>query len=528
MNRRSIGLLITLMTLALAGLIFVQAFWIKNAITIKENQFDQLVSNSLIDITQNIQEKEAVQLVMEEIEPFGTDTAGITMQLKTQTDTGYKMVITYDTLHANSRMLAQEKEIISVPEKNIPLLSDSLILIEEKQSYTQQGAKEMTTRKYYFEPGMRRKILDKKIFLNRIISGMFFIAPEIEKRIRQEELEEILKNALLQKGIDLAYEYAVIKWNNEPAFRSANYTAESENDYYRVQLFPDDIFTSSNYLSIYFPQKNSFLFKSFGFMIFSSVFLTLVITMAFSLTILYVFRQKKLSEIRNDFINNMTHELKTPISTISLASQMLGDSSLLPNMKNIDQLSRVISEESRRLGYQVEKVLQMAVFDKGQVKLRRKETDLHELIRNVTENYALQVKSRDGKIETSLEAENFILNIDSVHITNVLTNLVDNAMKYCTREPEIKISTRNSKQFFEVSIHDNGIGIDKQDQKRIFEKFYRVPTGNIHTVKGFGLGLNYVKKIIEEHKGTITVASQLYEGSTFTILLPLSLNSTEA
>ncbi|MBN1416774.1 MAG: HAMP domain-containing histidine kinase [Bacteroidales bacterium] len=528
MSPRYIWLLIVLMTLSLTGLIFVQAFWIKNAMSIKEEQFNQLVSNSLTDITQSMQKKEAVRLVMEEVEPLGTDTAGITKQLKAKTDTGFNMVITYDNPHADSRITLQNREIIRVPGKNLPHRMDSIVFLEEKQTYSEKGAKEVTMHKYYFEPGMGKKILDKKIFLNRIISGMFFIAPEIEKRIHQEELEEIMKTAFLQKGIDLAYEYAVIKWNNEPAFRSVNYSAKSENDYYRVQLFPDDIFTSSNYLSVYFPQKKSFLYKSFSFMIFSSVFLTLIITMAFSFTILYVFRQKKLTEIRNDFVNNMTHELKTPISTISLASQMLGDTSLSSTMKNIDQISRVISEESRRLGYQVEKVLQMAVFDKGQVKLRRKETDMHELIRNVTENYTFQVKSRGGSIETSLEADNYVLEIDSVHITNVLANLVDNALKYCSREPEIRITTRNSKQFFVLAIRDNGIGIGKQDQKRIFEKFYRVPTGNVHTVKGFGLGLSYVKKIIEEHKGTIKVESQLYEGSTFTIHLPLSLNSAKS
>ncbi|MBP1668645.1 MAG: sensor histidine kinase [Bacteroidetes bacterium] len=169
----------------------------------------------------------------------------------------------------------------------------------------------------------------------------------------------------------------------------------------------------------------------------------------------------------------------------------------------------------------------MAVFDKGQVKLRRKETDIHEIIRNVSENYSLQVKSRGGTITMNLEAKQFILEVDSVHITNVMTNLVDNALKYCTRDPEIRISTRNVRQFFEMTIQDNGIGISKQDQKRIFEKFYRVPTGNIHTVKGFGLGLSYVKKIVEEHQGTIEVASHLYEGSTFTIQLPLTLNAEE-
>jgi two-component system phosphate regulon sensor histidine kinase PhoR len=152
---------------------------------------------------------------------------------------------------------------------------------------------------------------------------------------------------------------------------------------------------------------------------------------------------------------------------------------------------------------------------------------MHEIIRNVSENYSLQVKSLSGTITTALEAEQFVLEVDSVHITNVLTNLVDNALRYCTRDPEIRITTRNEKQFFEMAIQDNGIGISKQDQKRIFEKFYRVPTGNIHTVKGFGLGLSYVKKIIEEHQGTIEVISHLYEGSTFTLRLPLTLNSSE-
>ena len=527
MNQRSIWVLIILMTLALTGLIFVQAFWIKNSITIKESQFDQLVSNSLTVATQNLQKNEAVKLIMEEMEPIGTDTTGITMQLKAKTDTGFNMVVTYNGMQVDSLHLDEDREIISIPGKNLPHSMDSLVFTEEGPSVPGRDEKKVTRHTYYFEPGMGKKVLDKKVFLNRIISGMFFIAPEIEKRIHPKELEEVLNDALIQKGIDLKYEYAVIKWNNEAAFMSDNYSDAGDNEYYRVQLFPDDIFTSSSYLSVYFPQRKNFLFKSFGLMIFSSVFLTLFITLAFSFTILYVFRQKKLTEIRNDFVNNMTHELKTPISTISLASQMLGDTSLPPNLKNSDQIARVISEESRRLGYQVEKVLQMAVFDKGQVKLRRKENDIHEIIRNVSENYSLQVKSRGGTIVTALEAEHFILEVDSVHITNVLTNLVDNALKYCTRDPEIRISTRNVKRFFEVAIQDNGIGISKQDQKRIFEKFYRVPTGNIHTVKGFGLGLSYVKKIIEEHQGTIEVVSHLYEGSTFTIQLPLTLNAEE-
>jgi two-component system phosphate regulon sensor histidine kinase PhoR len=518
------------MTLALTGLIFVQVFWIKNAVSIKEKQFDQLVSNALMDITEGIQEKEAVRLVMEEMAPYGEDTVDFTRNGRTTGDANTNVAFHYDSVGKIHQPVlpVKEQKTVGIQESGIHRGSDSIVFLEEKQSTTREGGKEIIKHNYYFEPAIGERILNKKIFLNRIISGMFFIAPEIEKRIQQPDIEEIMNNALLQRGIDLAFEYAVVKWNNDPAFKSVNYTAESENDYYSAQLFPDDIFSSSNYLTVYFPQKRNFLFKSFGFMIFSSVFLTMLITIAFSFTILYVFRQKKLAEIRNDFVNNMTHELKTPISTISLASQMLGDNSLPPQLKNTDQISRVISEESRRLGYQVEKVLQMAVFDKGQVKLRCTETDMHELIKNVIENYTLQVKSRGGAIQSKLDAGNYILDVDTVHITNVLTNLVDNAMKYCSREPAIIISTRNLKNLFEISISDNGIGISKQDQKRVFEKFYRVPTGNIHTVKGFGLGLSYVKKIIDEHKGKVEVESQLYEGSTFKIVLPLSRNLTES
>ncbi len=509
------------MTLALMGLIFVQAYWIKNAITIQEKQFNQLVNNALTDLSKTIQEREAVRLIIDEMELLGVDTTGISGQMKTRTDSGITIKKHNDiSVHIPKQTEANH----NINPTNSGTAADSFFVIEEKRSDLQERKKEMITRKYYFEPAINKRIIDKKTFLNRIIAGMFLVTPQIENRISKAELEEILNDAFMQYGINIPYEYAVIKWNNETAFKSVNYKAQGENDYFAVQLFPDDIFASSNYLSVYFPQKENFLFRSFSFMILASVLLTIIITVAFSISVIYLFRQKKLAEIRNDFVNNMTHELKTPISTISLASQMLADNSLPANLKNIDHISKVIADESRRLGYQVEKVLQMAVFDKGKVKLRLKETDMHELIRNIIENYAIQLKSRGGVIRPALNAEQYVIDVDTVHITNVLTNLIDNAMKYCTREPEITVSTRNIKNCLAISVADNGIGISKADQKRIFEKFYRVPTGNIHNVKGFGLGLSYVKKIIEEHNGSIEVDSQLYEGSTFTIYLPLNEN----
>ena len=253
----------------------------------------------------------------------------------------------------------------------------------------------------------------------------------------------------------------------------------------------------------------------------SSIILTLVIILSFLLTILIIFRQKRLSEIKNDFVSNMTHELKTPISTISLASQMLNDETIPAESKNIDNISRIIRDESKRLGYQVEKVLQMAIFDQGRIKLKKKKTDINELIHNVITNFTLQIENKNGVIEEDYSANKAVINIDNVHFTNMISNLVDNAIKYSGKEPAISVSTLNRNEKLIVLVKDSGIGIKKEDQRKIFEKFYRVPTGNIHNVKGFGLGLSYVKRIVEEHLGSVSVKSEPGMGTEFEISFPV-------
>ena len=272
-----------------------------------------------------------------------------------------------------------------------------------------------------------------------------------------------------------------------------------------------------------FPTKGDYIFSSIKFMIPSFV-LSFILLFIFIYTIILAFRQKKLSEMKNDFINNMTHEFKTPISTISLAAQMLNDDSVRKSPTMLQHISTVINDETKRLRFQVEKVLQMSMFDRQKATLKLQEIDATTVIENVVHTYKIKVEKFGGHIETELNAEDSIVNVDEMHFTNVIFNLLDNALKYRRDEVplNLKISTRNLQdEKLEIKISDNGIGIKKEDLKKIFEKFYRVSTGNRHDVKGFGLGLAYVHKMITELKGEIRVESELGVGSDFIITLPL-------
>jgi two-component system phosphate regulon sensor histidine kinase PhoR len=255
-----------------------------------------------------------------------------------------------------------------------------------------------------------------------------------------------------------------------------------------------------------------------------SIALVTLILCIFIVAIIIIFRQKQLNNMKNDFVNNMTHELKTPISTISLASQMLQDPGVGKTPETLKHISNVIKDETKRLSLQVEKVLQMAIFEKDKSILKLNEISINSLISDIIGNFSLKVTSKGGKITSKLKATSDMALIDEVHFTNVIFNLMDNALKYSDKSLLLTIETWNEKENLLISIEDNGIGISKDDLKRIFEKFYRVSTGNLHNVKGFGLGLAYVKKIVTEHKGSIKVESEINIGTKFTITIPTLKN----
>jgi two-component system, OmpR family, phosphate regulon sensor histidine kinase PhoR len=364
------------------------------------------------------------------------------------------------------------------------------------------------------------RVSNKIVFLENIMGKILRNTPDIRERIDPESLNKQLRRALNNVGIYLDYEFSIRSGRFGNIWNTPGFTDRPGTNKFIIQLFPNDPVPSQNQIVLYCLQEQQYKFEKIGNLGFLSILFTMILLLLSAGTFVVIFRQKKISEIRSDFINNMTHELKTPISTISLAAQMIADKTIAENDKNLDNLAQVIVDESMRLKFQVERVLQMAIFERINLKLNRVEMDVHSIINKAVDNYTLQLSIREGEVRKDFQATESVATIDEVHLFNAISNLIDNALKYSNEKPFIKISTRNNKNGILLTIEDNGIGISGADLRRVFEKFYRVPSGNVHKVKGFGLGLSYVKKIIEEHNGIIRVESAINKGTKFTIFLP--------
>ena len=311
---------------------------------------------------------------------------------------------------------------------------------------------------------------------------------------------------------------------NEYRIKSEGFSLDYVKQYYEIQLFPNDILSSRYFLVVYFKTGNKILPNNIPREMIISIIITIIITITFSLIIYLILKQRKLSELKNDFINNMTHELKTPVSTISLASQMLSDNSINIDKDEILSVTKIIGDESKRLEFQIEKVLQISLFEKGNIHYNIQDVDIHNIIKQAVLITDIKVKTKGGEILTDLRADHYNIKGDKLHLTNIFFNLLDNAVKYSKDNvpPRIKVSSETRGELILIIISDNGVGINKEGQKKIFNKFYRVPTGNVHDVKGFGLGLSYVKRIIDEHNGSISVKSEVGAGTSFILYLPLN------
>ncbi|MDE7376302.1 MAG: HAMP domain-containing histidine kinase [Muribaculaceae bacterium] len=485
MKKSTIWILTSLMTLAFAGLLWMQGYYVKNMVAMRNEQFSDAAKQSLYMVSE--------RLVKRETRYFYDQTIGQVASL--QTDVNFSF---------------------SSPQT---ISGQPLGMYDAGDTY-QQAREEM-----------RDKYLQQQGIIDEVIISIISQAadrPPME-RADSATLSQMLKQELDTMGLkNMPFEFALTNVQGDIISSTAGFsaTADDKDNMFVQTLFPQDPRAKQLFLKVYFPTKHEFVMSSLNYVYPTAAFILLLLVVFF-VTIALVFRQKKLTEMKNDFINNMTHEFKTPISSISLAAQMLNDQSVCKSSTMLKQISTVINDETKRLRFQVEKVLQMSMFDKSKATLKLEEVDANVVLFNVVNTFKLKVEKYGGQLSAQLDAMDAIVTVDQMHFTNVIFNLLDNAVKYRKDDVPLNLEVAShdlDNDRLEITIKDNGIGIRKDDLKRIFEKFYRVSTGNLHDVKGFGLGLAYVRKIIQDLDGTINVESEYGIGTKFIIILPLSKN----
>ena len=519
MSKRVLITLIVSMAVVMGGLIFVQTNSILKASEIKEEQFDQTVRQALFQVAKKLEIFEVQKLLHEEL--YDNPTR------KNAYPGSFGSIIPRGLQDPTLSISFTYSQTARSFQKEIQFQFSDTIAASGLNTRGNPGDFPSAFDKLHDYNIQQQRMLERRMSDNaQQLQKLFFRSRPIEERIDPKYLAETLNEELRNHGINLEYRYAVKTFppgTEKYIMGSADYKPNNRRKEYPSVLFPNDVYeVKPNYLVVYFPNRSGYLLLATGIMVIPTFILTTLLIAIFVYTILIIFKQKKLSQIKNDFINNMTHELKTPISTISLASQMLQDGTFANTPKTIEHISQVINQESKRLSFQVEKVLQMAIFNEGRMKLRFKEFSLNELVSSVISNFELRVRNQNGVLNANLNATDDIIYGDEVHITNVVFNLLDNAVKYSQEIPEITVSTSTKNDAVILSVADKGIGIPKEHQTQIFERFFRVPTGNVHNVKGFGLGLSYVKKIIDAHNGKIIVESAPHKGTKFSIFFPLN------
>lgn len=511
MKKSTIWILGVVMALSFLSLLYWQISYIEEMVKMRNEQFDEAVKRALMAASKEVELEEAERWVREDI----SEADKKAWELRSQ-----------GSSVPTQRFMLTSPDGTIINLQPFSGLSGSSAPIDMPRAMISRkhGAKSIPRTSRSQADAIRKRYIYQRALLDEVAWQMIYHAKDepVEKRVNFKNLDQYLKSGLVDNGIDLNYHFKVIDRDGREVYQCPDYSPKGYEKTYTQPLFLNDPPARMSFVKVHFPDKNNYIFDSVSFMIPSIIF-TFVLLITFIFTIYIIFRQKKLTEMKNDFINNMTHEFKTPISTISLAAQMLNDPAVGKSPVMFQHISNVINDETKRLRFQVEKVLQMSMFDRQQATLKRKELNANELIAGVINTFALKVERYNGKIDSELDAECPDVFVDEMHITNVIFNLMDNAVKY--KRPDVDlhllVKTWNEPGKLMISVQDNGIGVKKEDLKKIFNKFYRVHTGNLHDVKGFGLGLAYVKKIITDHNGTIRAESELNVGTKFIIALPL-------
>ena len=516
MKKKTIWAIAIIMGLSFVILLGLQLTYIQEMANMKKEQFDESVTRALYQASRNLELNQTLKYLEKDVNEterraFRVDSMGTrsgepdgTIQQSHQ----YSVTGKDGTVYSSFEL----KTIATRPSQ----MPKAMILRSDKNSITEasKSLQEIVKNRYVYQ----------KALLDEVVYKILYQASEkpLKERINFRILDQDLKAELMNNGINIPYHFTVTTHDGREVYRCPDYTGDGVEYTYSQVLFRNDPANKMGIVKIHFPDMSSYIYSSVRFMIPSVVF-TLVLLVTFIFTIVVIFRQKRYSEIKIDFIINMTHELKTPIASISLAAQMLNDKSVTKSQQMLGHLSGVINDETKRLRFLVEKVLQMSMFDKKKAVFKKKELDLNEMVENIAKSFTLRVEHTGGKIYTEIEAIDSAIFVDEMHFQNVIFNLMDNAVKYRKQDKPIDIYLRtwNDNDHLYLSVRDTGLGIKKENLKKIFDKFYRVHTGNVHDAKGFGLGLAYVHKVVDLHDGEIKVESEYGKGTTFTIKLPV-------
>jgi two-component system, OmpR family, phosphate regulon sensor histidine kinase PhoR len=551
------------MSIASIGLIGFQYYWVSNALRINEENFEQNVYQSLSSAIDQLEKGETSDIFLsylakdtilqkslfQKIEPIEVQVRQRPVGRRRPSLTDSMMRQTMPTVSQRFRRLVESRGVdlsLFTDLDNFfsyltPQIASSIftpdemtILLEERERQLQylnymesSGRNRYIDQEFIEEYNVPKDALEKIRYTNLKIEAMNQAWEEllegqkdILERIDTAKVRELIKNHLKERGIEQAFDLALL--NDEGGLIPIGQVKDGEKLVNGIQarLFPSDLLGKENFVLINFPKKRLFILQQIWLPVLSSMLFLGIVIFCFIYAIKVIIRQKNLSDIKNDFINNMTHEFKTPIATVSLAVEALQDPDLLNKDTFRNRYIGIIKDENKRLGSQVEKVLQAATLDKKDFKLKIELLNIHEVLENVRTSFGLQLENKGGSISLKTNLKDPYIEADAFHISHIINNLLDNAIKYSKENPIVKIDSWDQNGSIFISITDNGVGMSKEAIKKIFDKFYRVPTGNVHDIKGFGLGLAYVKTMLEAHNGEITVSSEPGKGSTFTLKLP--------
>jgi len=524
MNKRVITGLVFLMGISLLGIVVVQFYWFNNSVKVKNELFDRSVNEAMNKAVRRLETGHDLKMIRNFANgdssnwdnmipppppPPIPDFDNIEVKVQKDSINGRIMMITAKSGKVKSGShsirfqsnFGNSRKNIKGTKDTIMSIKDSLIVSELPETGNQVGKKIRQLEK-----------LSKQIAIE-------YNGWETGRLIDEKQLKNLLKEELIDRAIPIDFNFTI---NPDDSIMKTK-TADPVK-WYKVNLFPDDVFRKNIELAIYFPDRSLFIGHTTNLLLGISVAFTLIIFLTFSLSIFLIIRQKKISEMKSDFINNMTHEFKTPIATISIAADSISNDKVIADEEKVRFFTGMIKKENLRMNDQVERILQIARLDKKEFEFNFRAINVHELIDDAVRGILLQVGKKGGNIVTKLEATNPVVTTDPIHFTSLLYNLLDNANKYSPEEPQITVSTINCPKGIYLSVEDKGIGMSKAVQARIFDKFYRLTTGNIHNIKGFGLGLSYVKAILEANNGSIKVYSEPGKGSKFVVFVPFLIN----